>query len=69
MAPHRIEAARRHISLAPISIAYFSNALSRYRRGRSLAQIALLQPRIELFDMVWWVYFRRLEPVQPMSPI
>jgi uncharacterized protein (DUF2342 family) len=25
--------------------------------------------RIELFDMVWWVHFRRLEPVRPASPV
>ena len=30
-------------------------ALSRMEPGRS---------RIELFDMVWWMYFRELEPVQ-----
>ena len=35
----------------------------------SLAEIDPLRSRIELFDMVWWVYFRRLQPVQPVSPI
>jgi hypothetical protein len=35
----------------------------------SLAEIDPLRARIELFDMVWWVYFRRLQPVQPVSPI
>jgi hypothetical protein len=34
----------------------------------SLAEIDPLRSRIELFDMVWWVYFR-LQPVQPVSPI
>jgi hypothetical protein len=35
----------------------------------SLAQIAPLRSRIELFDMVWWVHFRLNEPVKPSSPI
>ena len=35
----------------------------------SFAEIDPLRTRIELFDMVWWVYFRRLQPVQPVSPI
>jgi hypothetical protein len=25
--------------------------------------------RIELFDMVWWMHFRRLQPVAPASPV
>ena len=24
---------------------------------------------IEIFDMVWWAHFRKLEPVKPASPI
>jgi hypothetical protein len=35
----------------------------------SLAEIDPLRSRIELFDMVWWIYFHRLQPVQPVSPI
>ena len=35
----------------------------------SPAEIDPLPSRIELFDMVCWVYFRRLQPVQPVSLI
>lgn len=35
----------------------------------TLAEIAPHRSRIELFDCVWWIYFRRLEPVQaPAKP-
>ena len=36
------------------------SALSHIESGRS---------RIELFDMVWWIYFRQHEPVRPESPV
>lgn len=29
-----------------------------------LAKLEPMRTRIELFDMVWWMYFRRLEPVR-----
>jgi hypothetical protein len=35
------------------------------------AELQAIEPersRIELFDMVWWMYFRRVEPVAPLSP-
>lgn len=32
---------------------------------RELAELEPMRTRIELFDMVWWMYFRRLEPVLP----
>ena len=30
---------------------------------RSLGEIEPERTRVELFDCVWWIYFRRLEPV------
>jgi hypothetical protein len=35
----------------------------------ALSAIEPARSRIELFDMVWWEHFRRLEPVQPASPV
>ena len=35
----------------------------------ALSRIEPKRSRIELFDMVWWVHFRRLEPVRPVSPL
>lgn len=35
----------------------------------ALSQIESERSRIELFDMVWWVHFRRHEPVRPSSPV
>jgi hypothetical protein len=32
-----------------------------------LAELEPTRTRIELFDMVWWMYFRRLEPVKSSS--
>jgi Family of unknown function (DUF6308) len=32
---------------------------------RSLSEIEPERTRIELFDCIWWIYFRRLEPVPP----
>ncbi len=46
--------------------------LTRSENAKSWPALAHLEPRrsrIELFDMVWWVYFRRLEPVRPGSPM
>lgn len=34
-----------------------------------LSKLEPTRSRIELFDMVWWEYFRRLEPVGPASPV
>jgi hypothetical protein len=34
-----------------------------------LSQVESERSRIELFDMVWWVYFRQHEPVRPSSPV
>jgi len=31
---------------------------------QALAAMEPARSRIELFDMVWWMYFRELEPVQ-----
>ena len=35
----------------------------------ALSDIEPTRSRIELFDMVWWEHFRRLEPVRPTSPV
>jgi hypothetical protein len=35
----------------------------------ALSEIEPTRSRIELFDMVWWEYFRRHEPVEPASPV
>jgi Family of unknown function (DUF6308) len=35
----------------------------------ALSEIEPTRSRIELFDMVWWEHFQRLEPVQPASPV
>jgi hypothetical protein len=35
----------------------------------ALSEIEPSRSRIELFDMVWWVHFRKLEPVKSKSPI
>lgn len=35
----------------------------------ALSDIEPTRSRIELFDMVWWVHFRLLEPVRPASPV
>jgi Family of unknown function (DUF6308) len=35
----------------------------------ALCEIEPARSRIELFDMVWWVHFRRLQPVGPASPV
>lgn len=32
-----------------------------------LHRLAPMRTRVELFDMVWWSYFRRLEPVRPST--
>jgi hypothetical protein len=34
-----------------------------------LSDIEPARSRIELFDMVWWEHFRRLEPIRPVSPV
>lgn len=34
----------------------------------ALAELAPGRSRIELFDCVWWIYFRRLEPVPAPAP-
>ena len=34
----------------------------------ALSEIAPERSRIELFDCVWWIYFRPLEPVPAPAP-
>ncbi len=36
---------------------------------QTLRRLEPARSRIELFDMVWWTHFRRLEPVPPARPI
>ena len=46
--------------------------LTRAENMATWASLSTLEPtrsRIELFDMVWWVHFRRQEPVRPTSPV
>ena len=46
--------------------------LTRLENTDAWAALSAIEPtrsRIELFDMVWWEHFRRLEPVQPASPV
>lgn len=46
--------------------------LTRSENEDSWEQLSELEPsrsRIELFDMVWWVHFRDVQPVRPASPI
>ena len=35
----------------------------------ALSEVEPKRSRIELFDMVWWEHFRRLEPARPVSPV
>lgn len=45
--------------------------LTRRENAAGWAALSDLEPersRIELFDMVWWIYFRRLEPVPSTMP-
>jgi hypothetical protein len=35
----------------------------------ALREVEPTRSRIELFDMVWWVHFRRLQPVASASPV
>ena len=46
--------------------------LTRLENADVWAALSAIEPtrsRIELFDMVWWEHFRRLEPVRPASPV
>jgi hypothetical protein len=46
--------------------------LTRPENTGAWAALSAIEPkrsRIELFDMVWWMHFRRLEPVRPTSPV
>jgi hypothetical protein len=46
--------------------------LTRSENAEAWSTLARIEPNrscIELFDMVWWVHFRRLEPVRPASPV
>ena len=36
---------------------------------QALRRLEPARSRIELFDMMWWTHFRRLEPVPPARPI
>ena len=46
--------------------------LTRSENEQSWQELSGLEPsrsRIELFDMVWWVHFRDVQPVRPASPV
>lgn len=46
--------------------------LTRSENEDAWQQLSGLEPsrsRIELFDMVWWVHFRDVQPVRPASPV
>ncbi|GAA4442349.1 DUF6308 family protein [Phytohabitans houttuyneae] len=46
--------------------------LTRRENADAWTLLSALEPgrsRIELFDMIWWVNFRRIEPVRPASPV
>jgi hypothetical protein len=46
--------------------------LTRPENANTWAALYKVEPkrsRIELLDMVWWVHFRRLQPVAPASPV
>ncbi|MGH3221603.1 MAG: DUF6308 family protein [Streptosporangiaceae bacterium] len=46
--------------------------LTRSENAEAWTALSAIEParsRIELFDMVWWVHFRELEPVRPQSPV
>jgi Family of unknown function (DUF6308) len=46
--------------------------LTRPENTRTWAALCESEPtrsRIELFDMVWWMHFRRHQPVVPISPV
>jgi hypothetical protein len=44
--------------------------LRRSENAATWPELELIEPersRIELFDMIWWIYFRKLEPVTPQN--
>lgn len=46
--------------------------ITRRANERTWAQLADLEPlrsRIDLFDVVWWMYFRMIAPVRPPMPV
>ena len=54
------------------ALEWISADLTRQENTDAWAALSAIEPtrsRIELFDMVWWEHFRRLEPVQPVSPV
>jgi hypothetical protein len=51
------------------SIAYDLTRVENRDAWRALAEIEERRSRIELFDMVWWMYFRDIEPVGGRAPI
>jgi Family of unknown function (DUF6308) len=54
------------------ALEWISTDLTRQENTDTWTALLVFEPtrsRIELFDMVWWEHFRRLEPVQPASPV
>jgi len=54
------------------ALEWISADLTRQENTDAWAALSAIEPtrsRIELFDMVWWEHFRRLEPGQPVSPV
>jgi hypothetical protein len=49
-------------------IAYDLTRAENFESWLVLAELAPGRSRIELFDCVWWMYFRRLEPVPTPAP-
>lgn len=50
-------------------IAFDLNRPENEKAWNELARIEPSRSRIELFDMVWWIYFRRVEPVAAAPPV
>jgi hypothetical protein len=54
------------------ALEWIATDLNRPENKRTWERLAQLEPgrtAIELFDMIWWVHFRRLQPVAPTSPV
>jgi Family of unknown function (DUF6308) len=50
---------------------WIATDVTRSENASVWGQLHAIEPersRIELFDMVWWMYFRALEPVAPPAP-
>lgn len=50
-------------------IAFDLNRPENEKAWEALAEVEPSRSRIELFDMVWWIYFRRVEPVTAAAPV